>query len=72
MYLTIASNSQFTNKAMTKIGVLASHEVILTIQIITDEDGSLKIIRVDEFTDSKVWLDFFEAVKQAKAKKPSA
>ena len=57
---------------MTKIGVLASHEVILTIQIITDEDGSLKIIRVDEFTDSKVWLDFFEAVKQAKAKKPSA
>ena len=57
---------------MTKIGTPAWHEVILTIYIITDEDGSLKIIRVDEFTDSKAWLDFFEAVEQAKAKKPSA
>ena len=57
---------------MTKIGVWAWYEIMLTFHIITDEDGSLKVIRLDEFTDSKAWFDLSEAVEKAKANKPSA
>ena len=42
--------------------------MILITQIVTDEDGSLKIKELEEFTDSKAYLDFFEAVAVAKAK----
>lgn len=44
-------------------------EVIWTGHIVTDEDGSLKFKQVEEFTDSKTYLDFFKAVVEAKAKK---
>lgn len=37
--------------------------------IVIDEDRSLKISRVEEFTDSKAYLDFFKAVMEAKAKR---
>ena len=57
---------------MTKIGAWAWYEIMLTFHIITDEDGSLKVIRLDEFTDSKAWFDLSEAVEKAKANKPSA
>lgn len=35
----------------------------------TDEDGSLKIKQIEEFTDSKAHLDFVQAVMAARAKK---
>lgn len=44
-----------------------TREMILTAHIVTDEDGSLKIKQLDEFTDSKTYLDFFKAVAEAKA-----
>ena len=43
-------------------------ESIFTNYIVTDDDGSLKIGRIEEFTDSKAYLDFIEAVAAAKAK----
>jgi hypothetical protein len=37
-------------------------------QIVTDEDGSLKIKRIEEFTDSKSYLDLLKALGEARAK----
>lgn len=64
-YLT----TQLTNKAKTSIGVDMVREMILTLHIVTDEDGSLKIGRVEEFTDSKSYLEFYQAIAAAKANK---
>ena len=45
-----------------------NRELIFIVHIVTDEDGSLlKIKQVEEFTDSKAYLDFFKAVAEAKA-----
>ena len=41
----------------------------MIIQVVTDEDGSLKIGRLEEFTDSKVYLENLQAVSVAKASK---
>jgi hypothetical protein len=43
-------------------------ESIFIIHIITDEDGSLKIKQIDEFNDSKVYLEIGEAMAAARAK----
>ena len=72
MSLTATPNAQFTGKAMTSIGWLDQQEVIITFHIVTDEDGSLKLIRIDEFLDSKACVDLFKAIEEAKASKPSA
>lgn len=45
-----------------------SREMILTAQIVADEDGSLKFKQLDEFTDSKAYLDFFQAIASAMRK----
>jgi hypothetical protein len=42
-------------------------EMILIVGIAPDEDGSLKIKTLEEFTDSKAYHDFFQAVAVAKA-----
>lgn len=57
--------TQFTNKAKTLVGVDMSRESILIAQIAPDEDGSLKIKQLEEFTDSKLYLDFIKAVAEA-------
>jgi hypothetical protein len=44
-----------------------TREMILISYIVTDEDGSLKVKQLDEFTDSKANLDFFKDVAEAKA-----
>jgi len=46
-----------------------NRESIFIGHIVTDEDGSLKIRRIEEFTDSKAHLDFAQAVAAVKAKK---
>ena len=46
-----------------------NREMIWTAHIVTDEDKSLKVKQVEEFTDSKAYLDFFKAVAEAKAKR---
>jgi hypothetical protein len=59
---------QFTATAKTLIGVEMLLEMLL-IYSITDADGSLKIQRSEGFTDSNEYLDFYQAVAEAKADK---
>ena len=58
-----------TNKTKTSIGVEMSRESIFIGHVVTDEDGSLKLKQVEEFTDSKTYLDFTQAIAEATAKK---
>jgi hypothetical protein len=44
-----------------------NREMILIGHTVTDEDGSLKFMRLEEITDSKSYLEFFKAVAEAKA-----
>ena len=53
----------------TPIGEMI-RELIFIKHIVTDEEGSLKINLVEEFTDSKAYLDAIDAVAAAKAKRP--
>jgi len=55
-----------TNRATTSVGVEMVREMILIVHIIPDEDGSLKIKILEEFTDSKAHHDFIKAVAAAK------
>ena len=56
---------QTINKTKTTIGVERNSESIFIVDIVTDEDGSLKIKRFEEFTDSKAYLDFAQAIAAA-------
>jgi hypothetical protein len=56
---------QTINKSKTSIGVERNSEAIFIIDIVTDEDGSLKIKKFEEFTDSKSYLDFAQAIAAA-------
>lgn len=40
--------------------------MIWIANIVTDEDGNLKVKQVEEFTDSKAYLDFFKVLEEAK------
>jgi hypothetical protein len=42
-------------------------ESIYITTLVTDEDGNLKIKQSEEFTDSKAYLDLFNAAAEAKA-----
>ena len=44
-----------------------AREMILISHIVTNEDGSLKVKQLDEFTDSKAYLDSSKAIAEAKA-----
>ena len=63
------ATSQLTTKLKTVTGVEGIRESILINHIVTDEDGSLKIKQVEEFTDSKSHLDFRQAVVASTTKK---
>ena len=41
-------------------------EMIVTSHIVADEDGTLKIGRIEEFVDSKSYLEFAQGVAAAK------
>jgi len=43
-------------------------ESIIIAQIVTDDDGSLKIKQIEDFTDSKSHFDTIEKIMAAKAK----
>jgi hypothetical protein len=49
----------------TSIGVEMVHESIFIADIVTDEDGSLKVKRLEGFSDSKAELDFVQAMAAA-------
>ena len=61
----VVPTPQMTTKIKTSIGVEMNRESIYILDIVTDEDGSLKIKRMEEFTDSKAYLDFSQAVVAA-------
>jgi len=44
------------------------YEAISIMHIVTDEDGSLKIKKIEEFLDSKTYLEFMQAFAAAKGK----
>ena len=44
-------------------------EAVYITHFVTDDDGSLKLKHVDEFTDSKVYSDVHQALAAAKAGK---
>ena len=56
---------QTNDKVKTSIGVEMVHESIFIADIVTDEDGSLKVKRLEGFTDSKVEFDFVQAMAAA-------
>lgn len=43
-------------------------ESIYITHIVTDEDGSLKIVLLEVFADSQVYVDLFRVAAEAKAK----
>jgi hypothetical protein len=59
---------QTTNKVKTTFGVERNRESILIVHLVTDEDGSLKAIKMEEFTDSKLELEFVQAAVAAGVK----
>ena len=54
---------------MTSVGVEMIHESIFIADIITDEDGNLKVKQLEEFTDSKAEYDFVQAMVAAGVEK---
>jgi hypothetical protein len=65
----VVPTSQVITKVKTSIGVERIRESIFVTHIVTDEDGSLKIKKFEEFTDSKAELDFAQALAAARVKK---
>ena len=44
-------------------------EAVYIVHYVTDDDGSLKIKQIDEFTDSKVYPGVHKALAEAKVRK---
>jgi hypothetical protein len=59
--------SQGSFKATGPAGVDTVRESIYITHIGTDEDGSLKIKRVEEFTDSQLFISLKQAAARAKS-----
>lgn len=57
-----------TNKTKTSLGIDSTIESIYISHIVADDDGSLKIKEVEEFTDSQAFSKFVEALTAAGAK----
>jgi hypothetical protein len=53
------------HKVKTTIGFENVRESIFIIHMIPDEDGILKLEKMEEFTDSKLELDFTQAIAAA-------
>ena len=60
--------SQFTQRVKTTVGVEMVYEAIDITDVEKDEDGNLKIKQIQEFIDSKSFLDSLEAIQAAQAK----
>jgi len=66
--LNVVFISQFTNVTKTSVGIDSTYEAITIAEIVTDE-GSLKIKKIEEFIDSKTFLDTTKAIEAAVANK---
>ena len=49
----------------TSVGIDTTNESIFIIHIVVDEDGSLKIKKIEDFRDSKVTLELRDAMTAA-------
>ena len=58
-----------THKTNTSLGVENIRESIFIAHIVSDENESLKIKKIEEFTDSKAELDYVQAIAAETAKK---
>ena len=58
-----------THKTNTSLGVENIRESIFIAHIVSDEHESLKIKKIEEFTDSKAELDYVQAIAAETAKK---
>lgn len=67
IYLLQRAYPQMTNEAANPLGVNVKRESIFILHTAPDETGTLKIKQVDEFTDSKTYLEVIRAVSEAKA-----
>jgi len=47
------------------IGAGTSHELISIVHIVTDDDGSLKIKKLEDFFDSKLYSEFTQSIGAA-------
>ena len=48
-----------------KLGIDTAHESMFIVHIVKDDDGSLKIKQVEEFRDSKVYLEVSKSMREA-------
>jgi hypothetical protein len=46
-----------------------THESLFIVHIVTDEDGSLKVKKAEDFRDSKVYLELKQSMAAALANK---
>ena len=60
--------SQFTQRTKTTVGVEMVYEAINIVEVSKDDDGTLKIKEIQEFIDSKSFLDSLQAIEAARAK----
>jgi hypothetical protein len=51
----------------TSIGVGSTNESLFIVHIATDADGSLKVKKIEDFFDTKVYLEFKQAMTAAMA-----
>jgi hypothetical protein len=51
------------------VGMETTHETLFILHIVADEDGSLKIKRLEDFRDSKGYLELRQSVAAAHANK---
>jgi hypothetical protein len=49
----------------TTLEVEVLREAICIITIVTDDDGDLKILRIEEFVDSKIHIEVLQALEEA-------
>jgi hypothetical protein len=63
------THPQMAHKTNTSFGVEMNRELISIAYIISDENGSLKIKRIEEFTDSRAELDCVQALAATRTEK---
>ena len=68
-HMTHGTRPHMTHKTNTSFGVEMNRESVFIAQIVSDEDGSLKIKRIEEFTDSKAELEHVQALAAARSEK---
>ena len=49
----------------TSVGIDTTNESIFIIHIVADDDGSLKVKKIEDFRDSKVTLELRDAMMAA-------